>query len=82
MQSIDCSVTLAIEPIVSDQRFVVTRTTFRLYRKSDILPSLLRETKMDVCLNYILAFLRFREKNIRPLWHILIVYRADLIKLL
>ena len=33
MHSMDCSVTLAIKPVESDQRFVVTRTILRLVRK-------------------------------------------------
>ena len=46
--SMDCSVTLAIEPVESDKRFVV--------RKSDILPSFLSETNIEECLNCILLF--------------------------
>jgi len=56
VHSMDCYVTLAIESVEYDQRFVVTHTTMRLVRKSDILPSFLSETNMEVCLNCILFF--------------------------
>ena len=59
--SMDCSVTLAIELVESAQRFVVIRTTIRLVRKSDILPSFRSETNMEECLNCILFFPRCRE---------------------
>jgi len=52
----ESSVTLATEPVEYDQRFVVIRTTIRLERKSDILPSFLSETNMEECLNCILFF--------------------------
>ena len=68
----ESSVTLATEPVESDQRVVVIRMTIGLERKSDILPAFLSETNMEECLNCIL-FSRCREESIRPLWHILIV---------
>ena len=52
----ESSVTLATEPVESDQRFVVIRMNIRLERKSDILPSFLSKTNMEECLNCILIF--------------------------
>ena len=46
----ECSVTLTIEQIESDQNYVAIRMTFWLVRKNDVSPLFSCETTMDLCL--------------------------------